>query len=280
MMRKLQTGFTLVEMIMVIVITGIIGGMVAMFLTGPINQYMDIARRAKMTDIADTALRRMSRDVRTALPNSVRITASGANTYIEFLPMKGSGRYRSAQDCRVVCAGDILDFNIADASFDVLGPMPTMVAGDRLVIYNRGIAGSNAYTANTTNDNTGPYASNSATTVTISPAKQFPFMSPGNRFQVIDTPVTYWCAPATDAAGNGTGTLTRWQGYTIQATQPVALPATGTPSSALLASKVSACSLSYGAVGARLGLVTLQLTLTDSGESVTLYSSTHVSNVP
>jgi len=40
----------------------------------------------------------------------------------------------------------------------------------------------------------------------------FPFDSPSHRFQVVTTPVTYVCAPATDAAGNGTGTLTRLAG--------------------------------------------------------------------
>lgn len=266
MMNKPQSGFTLVEMIVVLVITGIIGGIVAVFIRMPVQGYTDTARRAAMTDIADTALRRISRDIRTALPNSVRTTVSGTSTYLEFLPTKGSGRYRAS-----VPPGNMLDFTVADSSFDVLGPMPTMVAGDQLVIYNRGITGANAYAA----DNTGAYSSNTATTITINPAKQFPFKSPGNRFQVINTPVTYVCAPAAGGVG---GTLTRWQGYAIQSTQPVALPSPGT--GALLASRVSACNLSYGAVGQRLALVTLQLTLTDSGESVTLYSSTHVSNVP
>ena len=94
-------GFTLVEMIMVIVITGIIGGMVAVFLRAPVQQYMDVSRRADMTDIADTALRRVSRDLRSALPNSVSVTISvgargaggctGANiTLSNFYPPPGA----------------------------------------------------------------------------------------------------------------------------------------------------------------------------------------------
>jgi hypothetical protein len=59
-------------MIVVIVITGIIGGIVAVFLRMPVQGYVDSARRADMTDIADTALRRISRDLHSALPNSVR----------------------------------------------------------------------------------------------------------------------------------------------------------------------------------------------------------------
>ena len=271
-----QGGFTLVEMIMVIVITGIIGGMVAVFLKAPIQQYMDVARRADMTDITDTALRRVGRDLRLALPNSVRVTGTcdgTATCFIEFLPTKGGGRYRAG------APGDELDFAAADTSFEVLGTMPVFAANDRVVVYNLGIAGSDAYTANTTNDNTGLYASNTATTVTINPAKLFPFDSPGHRFHVITTPVTYACAPVAGGVG---GTLTRWQGYDIQSAQPTTLPATGTPSSALLATNVSSCRFTYEAnlVAQRSGLVTMHLAITEEGETATLYNAAHVSNQP
>ncbi|HEU0234122.1 MAG TPA: prepilin-type N-terminal cleavage/methylation domain-containing protein, partial [Gallionella sp.] len=200
-------GFTLVEMIMVIVITGIIGGIVAVFLKAPVQQYMDVARRADMTDIADTALRRVTRDLRLALPNSVRVTGTctGGTTscFLEFLPTSGGGRYRADAAPAGASAGcgslasDVLDFTAADTCFEVLGPMPGFAANDRAVVYNLGIPGSDAYTANTTNDNTGIYASNTAKTVTINPAKLFPFDSPGHRFHVISTPVSYVC----DGAG-------------------------------------------------------------------------------
>ncbi len=281
-----QTGFTLVEMIIVIVITGIIGGIVATFLLSPVQGYMDSARRGELTDIADTALRRVTRDLRLALPNSMRVTQVGATTYLEYLPVKGGGRYRAAAAPVGASAGcgslaaDVLDFGAADTCFEVLGSMPVFAAGDLVVVYNRGPGtGVDAYAA----DNTATYSANTATTVTISPGKQFPYPSPGRRFQVIDKPVTYVCAPATDAAGNGTGTLTRYGGYAIQAAQPVDAAAAplATATQGVLAGKVSACNIGYNAaVGARLGLVTLQLTITDGGESVTLYSSAHVSNVP
>ena len=313
MSHQPQQGFTLVEMIMVIVITGIIGGMVAVFLKAPIQQYMDVARRADMTDIADTALRRVGRDLRLALPNSVRVTGAcggaGTTCFIEFLPTTGGGRYRAAAatvggaGCGSLAA-DVLDFSAADTCFEVLGPMPSMVAGatpDQIVVYNQGIprpatcpaplpalCGSDAYQG----DNRTAFSSNpTATTVSIS-AKQFPFDScqtdpltgrvEGCRFQVITTPVTYVCAPATDAAGNGTGTLKRWQGYAIQPTQPTTLPVTGTPSFSVLANNVSACTFTYdpSVVAQRYGLVTMNLAITESAETVTLYSAAHVSNVP
>lgn len=280
-----RRGFTLVEMVIVIVITGIIGSVVAVFLKAPVQGYVDSSRRAELTDIADTALRRVSRDIRLALPNSVRVTGtcSGATTcFIEFIPTSGGGRYRSG----LGGTNDILDFVAADTSFEVIGPVPAMVAGDSVVVYNlTSIAADpnpNAYVGNNR-----AAASVAGNIVTFAAPKLFPLDScqhdpttgdvvGGCRFQVIGKPVTYACAPV--AGGTG-GALTRWQGYAIQAAQPTVSPGGTT---ALLANNVSSCIFSYNAsaTAERSGLVTMHLTITEQGESVALYSATHVSNVP
>src|SRR5437763_16769361 len=102
-----QRGVTLIELIIVIAITAIIAGGVAVFISRPFESYVDTARRAELTDIADTALRRITRDVRTALPNSIRITTALGVTYLEYLQTNGGARYRAAKDSGG--AGDILD---------------------------------------------------------------------------------------------------------------------------------------------------------------------------
>ena len=56
-------GFTLVEMIISIVITGIVVSMMAIFGRNQINAYMDVGNRAELSDAADTALRRIARDL-------------------------------------------------------------------------------------------------------------------------------------------------------------------------------------------------------------------------
>jgi Tfp pilus assembly protein PilV len=53
-------GFTLIEAIIAIVITGILGAVVAVFISKPIQGYFDSVRRAELTDQADVALRRIS----------------------------------------------------------------------------------------------------------------------------------------------------------------------------------------------------------------------------
>jgi MSHA biogenesis protein MshO len=270
-------GVTLVEMIVVIVITGILAAAVAVFIRRPVEGYIDAARRAELSDIADTALRRITRDLRTALPNSIRITAAGGVTYLEYLQVSGGGRYRSDVDSGG--GGDPLNFTAADTAFNVIGPMPTMAAGDSIVIYNLNwdpaIATANAYVG----DNRAAYASNTATTITLSAATLFPFTSPGKRFQVVQYPVTYGCDPVA-------GTVRRIAGYAIQAAQPnnvAAAPLSTAPSNTLLATSITACSFSFVAAGGatqRTGVVSLSLQVQQQGEQVRLFQQVHINNVP
>jgi len=263
--RRLASGVTLVEMIVVIAITGILAAAVAVFIRRPVEGYIDAARRAELSDIADTALRRITRDLRTALPNSIRVDATGK--YIEYLQTGGGGRYRAEVDSGGL--GEPLNFSALDTLFDVIGPMPTMAAGDQIVIYNLGpgTGSTDAYTGG----NRTAFTSVAAPTVTIA-AKQFPFASPGKRFQVVQHPVTYACEA---------GVLRRYWGYAIAPTQPVP-PAGG--NNALLATNVNVatCSFSYVTAGgaAWTGVAAVTLEISQSGESVRLFQQVHVNNVP
>ncbi|MEO8006972.1 MAG: type II secretion system protein [Betaproteobacteria bacterium] len=260
--RRGMRGFSLIEGIMVIVITGILASMVAVFIQKPVQGFFDTTRRAALVDAADTLLRRISRDLREALPNSVRLTGS---TALEFLHVRSAGRYREQGP------GDILDFTAADTSFDVLGPAVSVQTGDSVVVYNLGIGGATAYSGATSiTDVRRVYsgASGSLSNLTITSANKFPFPSPTKRFQVVDTPVSYVCS--------GTQML-RYSGYAILSGQPVPPAVTG----ALIADKLSTCSLAL-APGSTThdALVTLSLALTDSGETVTLIYQVHVNNAP
>ncbi len=71
--RFKQNGFTLVELIVVIVITGILSTFLVQFILLPIQSYSDVARRTRLVDIANTVIEKIRLDVREALPNSLRI---------------------------------------------------------------------------------------------------------------------------------------------------------------------------------------------------------------
>lgn len=266
-------GFTLIEMVVVIAITGVIAAAVAVFIRLPVQGYVDATRRAQMSDIADTALRRMARDIKLALPNSIRVTDGGQT--LELLLTRTGGRYRTT-------GAGFLDFSQTATSLSQLGPFATgvgqsIVAGDQLVIYNLGIAGADAYAGDNSAAITSIDASSPNEPMIHFSAKQFPFESPDARFQVVQGAVSYVCD---GAAGNMN--LTRYAGYPITPVQPTAASlAASSATRALAASNVSSCAFTYTpGVTARAGVVALTLKITLAGESVQLYQEAHVSNVP
>ena len=97
MINRAMRGFSLLEAIAVIIICGIIVAAVAVFMQRPIQGYFSSTTRAAMADTADTALRRIGRDVRLALPNTVRV--GGGGLFLELIPIKTGGRYQQSDAC-------------------------------------------------------------------------------------------------------------------------------------------------------------------------------------
>ncbi|MDW7645056.1 MAG: type II secretion system protein [Desulfuromonadales bacterium] len=266
--RQGEKGFTLVELVTVIVLVGILGAMSVAFITKPIEGYVALSRRAELVDAADNALRRMQHDIRQALPNSVHIGAGGLS--LELLHTSDGGRYR------LQGPGDTLNFGDAtDSSFDVLGGLRTAPpAGSDLVIYNLSASGitGNAYQSPADNrfaiDSTASSAAHLHFLPKVPPVA-FPRSSPYQRFFIVDGPVSYVCDPTA-------GTLTRHDGYAI-APSPVL------GSGDLVTRQVKSCNFTYQpGTSQRAGLVTMTLTLEDapSAERVTLLHQVHVLNSP
>jgi MSHA biogenesis protein MshO len=301
-MSRFQRGFSLLEAVVVIVITGIMLAAVALFLRWPFQSYMDTSRRAQMTDVVDTALRRIGRDLHVALPNSVRVSgATPLQTCVEMLPTITGGRYRAVTDNNN--HGDILDFTnpLGDISFEMFGQFPaaqTPVLGNQVVVYNLGPSspGADAYAGNTTAaiqsvifpDVVTPNAPAGETLITLQAAKLFPLASPGNRFQVIgpnnNAAVSYVCTPTgVNAQGSGIGMLSRVTGYPTVAVQ-VCPPVGGV--STPLANNVSLCSFQYtipqslSNAPAREGMLQMRLGVTKGNEAVSLYHEVHINNAP
>jgi MSHA biogenesis protein MshO len=264
-----QLGSSLLEMVIVIAIIAVISATVAVFVKAPVDGYFDSLRRAALSDTADTAVRRMARDIRKALPNSVRIPYPDAQC-LELIPTKMGGRYRGAVG--LAAYGNILNFVALDSSFNMIGRNSDLLedqqiqVNDLVAVYNLGVPGADAYLA----ENTSPVVAvvdGLETVITIVP-KLFPLASGGKRFHVIpadENVVAYVC--------DDEGKLRR----TVRPFGDSDCPATGP----ILASNVSACSFVHDVSDLQQNApAQLSITLTDSDESVSLYMQVYVNNTP
>lgn len=299
-MKFQNKGFTLVELVITMILLSIIFMAAAGFIVTSMRSYTAITRRAQLVQQADMALIRMARDIRAALPNSLRVTTLGSTVSVEYIDVVESIRYQAQ-------GANAINFNAATSSFNVMGAFQNVASGVqpyRLVIYNVGaisggnfsnpLAGYNAYG----NNASGPFPpsgsnvinSSSQTvtfgssggngTVTIgSGGWQFSLTSPQQRLYIVDTPVSYVCTPS---ASNGN--ITRYSSYSIQSSQPIntaSPPLSVAGSIAQLTGNVTACSFTYTTgTPQRNGVLNMSITLSNSGETVTLMRQVSVDNVP
>jgi MSHA biogenesis protein MshO len=265
-----QIGFTLVEMVMVITIVAILAAASTQLIRNPAQSFIDGENRANLTDRADTALRRMARDIRNALPNSVRVTTNGGDSFIEFVPVKTAGRYRAEVGNDSV-NDNPLDFSLATDTFNVLGTPVTVSAGDKLVIYNLGIPGSDAYEGT---NSRALLTTGTLNTLSFS-GGTFPQASPSSRFYVVSTPVTYACDMTNHV-------LLQYSGYAIQTAQPASVATlNGLATARQLAANLSSCQINYVAgILQRSGVVTIYLGFTQDAANVKLMHQVNVVNSP
>lgn len=283
-----QHGLSLIELVMVIVITAIIAVVGFSIIYGPVQSYLDQTRRAALVDAAQQAMHRIIIDVHNALPNSIRVSGG---TALEMLNVYDGARYRTATGGGAT-PDQRLEFNKADTDFNVLGrfiniPHPTFdsnTGSEYLVVFNLGPgSGDDAYTLTNVITDGGsqfhitddPDPTKGEDHVHLDAGYQFNNSSPNHRIYIVDKAIGYLCSG---------GTLNRYAGYTFNTVQPTtdaAFVAKSPSSSGTVTNLVTGCTFIYDAGASnRAPLVTVALTLTNGGESVHLQNEIQVENVP
>lgn len=292
--RRRQSGFSLIELISVVVLLGILAGGAGLLITRPIEAYDAQVRRQQLVDQGELALRQIAREVRRALPNSLRLTAAGSGVALELVPTLDGARYRDETDqtggpfTRDI---DILEFDAPDREFNLLGRFNRFASGDtlsgtqRLVIYNLSATGTNNIYADAATNPNPAIVTNAGIDIalgettplsaelhlTLDTDFQFLQRSPGQRIFVIDEPISYICDP-------NTGSIVRITGYGYLENQSAA-PA-GTDIDPVI-TQLDDCSMSYSAgTSQRGGILTVEIAIADGTEVVNLLHQIHVLNLP
>ncbi|MBB5204601.1 MSHA biogenesis protein MshO [Inhella inkyongensis] len=268
-------GFTLVELILVILIIGVLAASLTVFVRPAVQSFVDQRVRSEMQGAAQGALQAMQRDVRASVPNSVR---TPSDQCFELVPSIGGGRYRMDVDPNDASAA-VLDTSTSTSAFDVFGPLNGRFAvGDFVVVGNQN--GDEVYAGSNRSAITGSSVPATGTLRLSINAQQFPLGYAGGRFLVVasgEQSVFYNCVGAGLSNGEGTGTLYR-RVSPFSSSYPSSCPAAG---GEVLATKVAACSFRYDANAlTEHGLMNLRLELSRQDERVGLQFSSMVSNIP
>jgi MSHA biogenesis protein MshO len=310
---------TLIELIVVITISAIVATVLGVIIVRPIQSYQAQVRRAELVDAAEMALRRMGREIRLALPNSVRVrdslgnvdnvtcAAAGVTCSLEILRTVDGARYRVGPGVNPGGHGGLNHSNPQyrlqvpgqdGNGFNIIGKFENFQLGvsttERLAIYNQSANGPNSAYADAVLITNGPYV---ITNPDPPQSTRFTLQDDGggDEWQIIPNGNPNfnfrWASPnqrifivdtpvSYVCNAGANGNITRYWNYPITAAQQ-ATPAGG--NNALLSAPVTACRFSYSAgSNERTGLVSLSLTLTDpaSLEQVNLLYQVHVDNFP
>ena len=255
-----QHGFTLVELVMVIAIAGLVAVLISTVMSNPLQSFVDQSRRAELVDKASMALNRMARDIRLAVPNSLTVTG----TTLNMLPIAAAGRYRANQPGG---SGPRLDPPQCtqlgpSCSIDILSPITANATPHWLIIYNTDVSELGSVTSPSVISPKSFTWTTSALSANLQNFR-FKYASPQHRFYLASEVLQYRCEG---------GELWRWVSQSLDGSNP---------SKAKVVDAVSGCSFSYDpGTSSRSGLVTLRLTLTQDGETITLLQQVHVDNAP
>lgn len=226
-------GFTLIEMVVVIVVLGVLAIMVSEFIGSGVMLYRDNAEQQRVLADVRFAMERLNREIATAHPFSVRDPV-GDGSCVEFIRVSAAGHYQgsvqgSAAPVVLEVQGDGNDFvHPADGSAIVTGARLSIHTLTTADLYSAPSAVSGSVALLDT-----VQVSGSLRTVTPDPASFiWSAESAARRYLILDKkgPVAWCIRSAQLIRYSNYGWLSSWSGYPVAA------------SSALMASGIAASS--------------------------------------
>ena len=271
-----QHGFTMIELIIVIVILSILSIGSVQFISYSAQGYVDTVRRSVLSSTATIVNEKISRALRDALPNSIRVNAD--QSCVEFIPIVSASRYVQAPivgnpDVQTEVHAVPLDGSLTQTGFLAIYPVVSNIN----VLYDSSISPGviSSLTASITSTSAG------ADVFTFSGAGSFQFLqaSPQNRLYVTAQPQAF-CQVGTE--------LFYYRNYGFVgdiSNLNASLPST-VPNRLLVANNLLTSALQFSYVPSSLrrnAIVSYELTLQESsnlGETLVVNQEVQVRNVP
>lgn len=271
-----QQGFTMIELIIVIVILSILSIGSVQFISYSAQGYVDTVRRSVLSSTATIVNEKISRALRDALPNSIRVNSD--QSCVEFIPILSGSRYVQAPilgnpETQTEVHAVPLDGALIQTGFLAIYPVVSNIN----VLYDNSISPGviSSVTASITS------TSNGADVFTFSGAGSFQFLqaSPKSRLYVTAQPQAF-CQVGTQLF------YYRNYGFVGDITNlSTSLPTT-VPNRLLVANNLSASALQFSYVPSSLrrnAIVSYEMTLqegSNASETLVVNQEVQVRNVP
>ncbi|MDO8345730.1 MAG: prepilin-type N-terminal cleavage/methylation domain-containing protein [Cellvibrio sp.] len=172
---KPAAGFTLIELIVVIVLLSVLASIGTGFIVSTTEAYQRTQTRALLVNTSRQALERMTRQLRIALPYSVRVTNGG--NCLEFMPIAAGGNYFSPvpDDENLAAAAQTIDASPISIDFGAALHV-TIGAMSAAEIYGATAASREGYASGN---------------ITLSAAKRWRRNSINRRYYLLDNPQAF-----------------------------------------------------------------------------------------
>ncbi|MCC5855850.1 MAG: type II secretion system protein [Idiomarina sp.] len=220
-MRARLQGFTLVELIVVIVLLAIVGTFSFAYLGFGARIFVDTVERDQLVTQSRFSVERLSREVRASLPRSQRVNVTDNQRCLEFVPLLASSSYVQAPRPGPTASADFIGITpVVDTNVTLLDQYLFVYASNLPQIYGTSTRRKQIDDLQADTPEVG------LTTFTYSDTPAFfPTESPARRYFIGALPVS-WCVQG--APPNQT--LVRYSNYGFFTEQPTlaALQASGT----------------------------------------------------
>ncbi len=262
------SGFSLLELIIVIVLIGIMAVSLGNLTTSTVYSYVDAKDRNRLSQSAKWLSEKISREVREALPQSVRAGSNGNFHCLEFLPINNSSSYLNFPASGSVTSFNAVGYNLLNSNATLIAIMPI----DANSVYN------SSGTLGIVNNIQTFVGDPNQVVITLNAATTFSQRSPQQRFYLLNNPVSY-------CLNNNSGQMFRYDNYNLNPSQQ--FPPSGGD---LIGENLSATSTVFNYSSntlSRSGLLQINLhtqnrsrSLTGNQESFDVFHEVHIRNVP